>query len=59
MLIDPTEVGLYTTSQEAVMAEKLITNFGFVKLSSSSKNRGPFSPIRAEYIEEQKALLKN
>ena len=38
MLIDPTEViGLYTTSQEAVMAEKLITNFGFVKLSSSSK----------------------
>ncbi|PTJ59028.1 helicase [Mammaliicoccus sciuri] len=58
-LIDLTEViGLYTTDKKVTSTGKKITNVGFVKISSSGKNRGPFSSIRAEYMEEEDALLK-
>lgn len=48
--------GLYTTSGKITGTGEKITDVGFVKISSSGQNRGPFSSIRAEYIEEQEAL---
>lgn len=58
-LIDPTEVlGLYTTSGKVSSTGEKLSNIGFVKIVSSGKSRGPFSSIRAEYIEEQEALKR-
>ncbi|MEB6339914.1 SNF2-related protein [Mammaliicoccus sciuri] len=58
-LIDPTEIlGLYTTRTKIAGTGKEIKNVGFVKISSLGKERGPFSSVRAKYIEEQEALNK-
>ena len=35
-----------------------ITDVGFVKIAKSGVSRGPFSSIRAEYMEEQDALKR-
>lgn len=58
-LIDPTEIiGLYTTSGKITGTGEKIIDVGFVKIASSGESRGPFSAIRAEYLEEQIALKK-
>ena len=58
-VIDPSEIlGLYTTSSKISRTGEKITDVGFVKISYSGQNRGPFSAIRAEYLEEQDALKR-
>ena len=56
-MFDPTEIlGLYSTSRKVTNTGEKIRDVGFTKISSSGRNRGPFSSIRAEYVEEQDAL---
>lgn len=56
-VLNPTEaLGLYTTNGKIVNTGEKITDVGFVKIESSGKSRGPFSSIRAEYMEERAAL---
>lgn len=57
--IDPTEViGLYAMNNKNSVKGIKDRDVGFVKIYSSGKNRGPFSSIRAKYIEDQEALKK-
>lgn len=56
-MFDPEEIlGLYTTSGKITGTGEKITDVGFVKIAKSGVSRGPFSSIRAEYMEEQDAL---
>jgi len=58
-MFDPKEIlGLYTTSGKITGTGEKITNVGFVKIAKSGVRRGPFSSIRAEYMEEQDALKR-
>lgn len=58
-VIDPTEViGLYAMNNKNSVKGIKDRDVGFVKIYSSGKNRGPFSSIRAKYIEDQEALKK-
>lgn len=55
----PKEIlGLYTTSGKITGTGEKITYVGFVKIAKSGVSRGPFSSIRAEYMEEQDALKR-
>lgn len=56
-MFDPKEIlGLYTTSGKITGTGEKITDVGFVKIAKSGVSRGPFSSVRAEYMEEQDAL---
>lgn len=56
-MVDPKEIlGLYTTSGKITGTGEKITDVGFVKITQSGISRGPFSSIRAEYMEEKDAL---
>ncbi|MCK1195245.1 DEAD/DEAH box helicase family protein [Streptococcus uberis] len=59
LMINPTEIlGLYTTSGKITGTGEKIIDVGFVKITQSGISRGPFSSIRAEYLEEQDALRR-
>lgn len=51
-------LGLYSTSGYMTGTDAVIRDVGFVKIAKTTANRGPFSDIRATYIEEQVALKK-
>lgn len=58
-LIDPTEViGLYVSNGKLTNTGEQIRDTGFVRITSTNKNRGPFSQVRSEYLEDQEALKK-
>lgn len=58
-MVDPTEVlGLYSMNGKVSNTGEMLSDIGFVKISSSGKSRGPFSSIRAEYVEDKEALEK-
>lgn len=59
VMVDPTEVlGLYSMNGKVSNTGEMLSDIGFVKISSSGKSRGPFSSIRAEYVEDKEALEK-
>lgn len=54
---NPDEVlGLYRAKGKVSATGALIKDIGFVSIAKSAANRGPYSSIRAGYIQEQYAL---
>lgn len=56
---DTNEVlGLYTASGRVTGTNEIVQDTGFVKITKSGASRGPFSPVRASFIDDQDALIK-
>lgn len=51
-------IGLYKANAKLTATNEKIHDVGFVKMGNSDIKRGPFSSIRAKYIEDQEALSK-